>query len=105
MPAILFLLATVSLLFANIGKAGLGWTLEECKKALRLAICTASHAFGPMKRTFIITLFAISTITVTAARAGVLDDWGKQALTKQFFMEYRIKFHQASTQIASITLD
>jgi hypothetical protein len=58
-----------------------------------------------MKRTFIITLFAISTITVTAARAGVLDDWGKQALTKQFFMEYRIKFHQEGTQITSITLD
>jgi|ERR1700757_3073777 hypothetical protein len=58
-----------------------------------------------MKRTFIITLFAISTITVTAARAGVLDDWGKQALTKQFFMAYRIKFHQEGAHIMSITLD
>ena len=29
----------------------------------------------PMKRTFITTLLAISTLAVTTARAGVLDDW------------------------------
>jgi hypothetical protein len=44
-------------------------------------------------------------LAVTAARAGVLDDWGKPALTKQFFMQYRIKFKQDGTHITSITLD
>jgi hypothetical protein len=58
-----------------------------------------------MKRASIITLLAISTLAVTSARAGVLDDWGKPALIKKFFMEYRIKFHQEGTHITSITLD
>jgi hypothetical protein len=58
-----------------------------------------------MKRKFITTLLAISMLAVTTARAGILDDWGKAALVKQFFMEYRIKFHQDGTHITSITLD
>jgi hypothetical protein len=41
----------------------------------------------------------------TTARAGILDDWGKAALVKEFFMEYRTKFHQEGTHITSITLD
>jgi hypothetical protein len=59
----------------------------------------------PMKRTFITALLAISTLAVTTARAGILDDWGKPALVKKFFMEYRITFHQEGTHITSITLD
>jgi hypothetical protein len=58
-----------------------------------------------MKRRFITTLLAISISAVTTARAGILDDWGKPALIKQFFMEYRIKFYQEGTHITSITLD
>jgi hypothetical protein len=57
-----------------------------------------------MERTFITTFLAISTLAVTAARSGTLDDWGKPALTKQFFMAYRIKFHQEGAHIMSITL-
>jgi hypothetical protein len=58
-----------------------------------------------MKRRFITTLLAVSILAVTTARAGILDDWGKPALIKQFFMEYRIKFKQEGTHITSITLD
>jgi hypothetical protein len=58
-----------------------------------------------MKRTFVITLLAISTLAAATARAGILDDWGKPALVKRFFLEYRIKFHQEGSHIASITLD
>ena len=58
-----------------------------------------------MKRTSISTLLAFATLAVTTAHAGVLDDWGKPALLKQFFMQYRIKFHQQGTNITSITLD
>ena len=58
-----------------------------------------------MKRTSISKLLAFATLAVTTAHAGVLDDWGKPALLKQFFMQYRIKFHQQGTNITSITLD
>ena len=59
-----------------------------------------------MKRTLLTTLLAISiTVAGTTARAGVLDDWGKPALVKKFFIQYRIKFHQQGTHISSITLD
>jgi hypothetical protein len=59
-----------------------------------------------MKRTLLTTLLAISiTVAGTTARAGVLDDWGKPALVKKFFFQYRIKFHQQDTHISSITLD
>jgi hypothetical protein len=58
-----------------------------------------------MNHKFITTLLAVSTLAVSPAGAGILDDWGKPALTKQFFMEYRIKFHQEGTHITSITLD
>jgi hypothetical protein len=58
-----------------------------------------------VKRTFITTFLAISTLAVTAARSGTLDDWGKPALIKQFFMAYRIKFHQEGAHIMSIALD
>ena len=59
----------------------------------------------PMKRRLITTLLAISTLAVATARAGILYDWGKPALVKEFFMEYRIKFHQEGSHITSITLD
>jgi hypothetical protein len=52
-----------------------------------------------------ISVIAISTLAVTTASAGVLDAWGKPALLKEFFMEYRIKFHQEGTHITSITPD
>jgi hypothetical protein len=42
---------------------------------------------------------------LTPAHAGTLDDWGKPALIKEFFMQYRIKVHQQGTHITSITLD
>ena len=58
-----------------------------------------------MKRTSISTLLAFATLAITTAYAGVLDDWGKPALLKQFFMQYRVKFHQQGTHITSITLD
>lgn len=59
----------------------------------------------PMKRTFVTTLLAVSTLAATTARAGVLDDWGKPALIKRFFMQYRVKFHEDGGHITSITLD
>ena len=52
-----------------------------------------------------VLVFAIATLTLTTASAGVLDDWGQPALVKQFFMEYRIKFHKDGAHINSITLD
>ena len=58
-----------------------------------------------MKRPIVKTLFAVSMLAISSARAGVLDDWGKTALTKQFFMAYRVKFHQEGAHIMSITLD
>ena len=58
-----------------------------------------------MKRRFLATLLAVSILAVTTAHAGILDDWGKPALIKQFFMKYRIKFKQEGTHITSLTLD
>jgi hypothetical protein len=68
-------------------------------------ICLILTCWRWMKRTSISTLLAFATLAITTAHAGVLDDWGKPALLKEFFMQYRIKLHQQGTHITSITLD
>jgi hypothetical protein len=80
---------------------------SKLKPLGRWAECVpvTARQIHPIKRTSISTLLAFATLAVTTAHAGVLDDWGKPALLKQFFMQYRIKFHQQGTIITSITLD
>src|ERR1700751_3750698 len=56
-----------------------------------------------IKKTLLVLI--IAALALTSARAGILDDWGQPALVKEFFMEYRIKFHREGTHIISITLD
>ena len=58
-----------------------------------------------MKRIFFKTLLAISTLAVTTLALEYSMTGGNRLSVKEFFMEYRIKFHQEGTHITSITLD
>ena len=64
---------------------------------------TNTRRHSMIKKTLLV--LTIAALALTSTRAGILDDWGQPALVKEFFIEYRIKFHQEGTHITSITLD